>query len=395
MSGALLDLLRTARGAGMRISSAEAIDALQAAEAVGYDDRTTLRDALRLTLAKTQDDAVLFDDSFDAFFRREAPRKAEALDPASTAVAIEAAGQAVGLGDISLFTQTGLFTRRIMQALGDATYEEAPELAAQVRAHVEARLALNAPAQAREFRERRLLTTRIGAIERRDLAQLRVMVRMLAKRLATRLTRRRKRAQRGQLDLRRTLRRNFGHDGVPFRLAWKHRPIAKPRLFAVCDVSGSVAGVSRLLLTFLHVLADLLPDTRCFAFAGELVEVSDLMAAGEPDQAIGAVLDRIGHQSTNYGRSLEDFATLCLDRVDRRSTVIILGDARGNYAPPRVDLLRRVQQRARQVIWLNPEFPTFWGSGDSDMLLYRPFCARVLSCGTLRQLDRALSEILP
>jgi len=396
VSGALRDLLRTARGAGVRISTAEAIDAVQAAEAVGYDDRMTLRDALRLTLAKTQDEAVIFDDCFDAFFRRDpvVAQTKELPDAASAAVAIEMAGQAVGLGEISLFTQTGMYTRRIMQALGIEANDQAPELAAQVRAHVEARLALSAPAQARELRERRLSSTRIGDIDRRDLAQLRNMVRALARRLATRLTRRRLRARRGQLDIRRTLRRNLGHDGVPFRLAWKQRPMAKPRIFALCDVSGSVAGASRLLLMFLHVLADVLPDTRCFAFSGHLVEVSDLLAESEAGEAISSVLEKIGFLSTNYGRSLEDFCDICLDRVDRRSTVIILGDGRGNHAPPRVDLLRRIQSQARRVIWLNPEFHNFWGSGDSDMLLYRPFCARVLSCATLRQLDRALSEIL-
>jgi uncharacterized protein with von Willebrand factor type A (vWA) domain len=297
----------------------------------------------------------------------------------------------VGLGGISLFTQTGLFTRRILDILGD----DRPELADQVRAHVEARLALNAPAQLRALQERRLMTTRVSEIERRDLDRLRLMVRALAKRLASRLARRRTKARRGTLDIGRTLRRNLGYDGVLFHLAWKQKPIARPRIFALCDVSGSVAGVSRLLLMFLHSLADEVPDTRCFAFSGTLIEVSGMLADNDPGAAIAAVMDRIGYLSSNYGQSLEDFAGLCLERLDRRSTVIVLGDARGNNTPARADLLRQIHQRAGRVVWLNPEFHTFWGSGDSDMLAYKPFCDQVLPCATLRQLDRALSDIIP
>jgi uncharacterized protein with von Willebrand factor type A (vWA) domain len=375
----------------MQISTAESIDAITAAEAVGYDDRNTLKDALRLTLAKSLDDGALFDACFEQFFRREAPpASSPPTDAAAAAVAIEAAGQAVGLGGINLFTQTGLFTRRIVDQLGQDT----PDLVQQVRAHVEARLALNAPAQARALQERRLLTTRIGDIDRRDLERLRLMVRALARRLATRLARRRRRARSGQLDIGRSLRSNMAHDGIPFRLAWKRKPITRSRIFALCDVSGSVAGVSRLLLMFLHTLRDELPDTRCFAFSGTLVEVTGVMADTDPEQAINDVMQTLGYHSSNYGRSLQDFTRAALDHLDHRATVLIAGDARGNNTPARADLLRAMQQRAGRLIWLNPELPTFWGSGDSDMLLYRPFCDRILPCATLGQLDRALSEVV-
>jgi uncharacterized protein with von Willebrand factor type A (vWA) domain len=91
---------------------------------------------------------------------------------------------------------------------------------------------------------------------------------------------------------------------------------------------------------------------------------------------------------------LQDFTRAALDHLDHRATVLIAGDARGNNTPARADLLRAMQQRAGRLIWLNPELPTFWGSGDSDMLLYRPFCDRILPCATLGQLDRALSEVV-
>jgi uncharacterized protein with von Willebrand factor type A (vWA) domain len=46
------------------------------------------------------------------------------------------------------------------------------------------------------------------------------------------------------------------------------------------------------------------------------------------------------------------------------------------------------------VIWLNPEYRTAWGTGDSDMLRYRPFCHVATVCNTLRHLERVVTDIL-
>ena len=82
--------------------------------------------------------------------------------------------------------------------------------------------------------------------------------------------------RRGQLDLRRTLRANAGHGGVPFTLAFKHRRRDKPRVVVVCDVSGSVAAQVRFLLLFLYSVAEVLPKVRAFAFSSHLGEVTGL-----------------------------------------------------------------------------------------------------------------------
>ncbi len=99
-------------------------------------------------------------------------------------------------------------------------------------------------------------------------------------------------------------------------------------------------------------------------------------------------------RSTDYGQSLEDFCALHLNDLDRHTTVIILGDARSNYVNPRIDLMRQVQQRARAVIWLNPEPETFWSRGDSEMERYRRFCHVAKTCNTLNQLERIIEDVL-
>ena len=109
---------------------------------------------------------------------------------------------------------------------------------------------------------------------------------------------------------------------------------------------------------------------------------------------IMASLQTIGFQQTDYGKALEDFCDNHLARVDRRTTVIILGDARSNFADPRLDLMYLIQQRARAVIWLNPEPESYRGEGDSVMHRYERFTHVARHCNTLGQLERIIEDVL-
>src|SRR4029078_8271495 len=64
---------RAARGAGVRLSPAESIDAMRAVSKIGFADRTILRDTFLLTLAKSQDEKKALGDCFDLFFDQPEP----------------------------------------------------------------------------------------------------------------------------------------------------------------------------------------------------------------------------------------------------------------------------------------------------------------------------------
>lgn len=418
----------------MRISAAETLDALLAAEAVGLADRQVLKDSLTLTLAKTVEEKRIFETTFDRYFQREQPAvqgeqvaeaaSAEGLpdlanlllagDQARIATAMEAAAEGVGASNITLFTQTNLFARRMLDRMGlpalereitarkregEAALAERLEqaraaLGAQARAYMERQLALFAAGTTRETRERALRTVRLSAMDRRDVARMRTLIRDIAKKIATRYSRRRWEARRGALDARRTIRRNMGHDGVPFRTVWKRTRIDRPRVMVLCDVSGSVAPVAHFLLMFVHSLADVLSGIRSFAFSSSAVEVSELLARHDIDKASEKIMEAAGFGSSDYGRSLSAFADIALSAITRDTTVIVLGDARGNRNEPRVDIMKSIFDRAARVIWLNPEPAALWGSGDSDMLRYQPYCHQVTSCNTVDQLERVMDELL-
>jgi hypothetical protein len=440
----LEEFLRALRGSGLESGLSERLDAYQAAVLVGPDDRGRLREALGATLAKTAEQRALFDQVFERFFtfalfhpeageakdgaapERAAPaegpadallRMIETGDRAGLARRLRQAEEAVGLAGGWLPTQRGLYTRRMLEAMGapalaaeQAELEAAAaggsapaqarharlrrgreRLFAEVRGYVAERLQLNGSASLEQLRDGLMTDTPLARIDRRDFERMRRLVQRLARRLAARHARRQRR---GRLDLRRTLARNAPYGGVPFETCWRRRRIDKPRLIVVCDVSRSVQAHARFLLLLVYGLRELLPELRSFAFTDHLVDISARFDADPPQLAIERVLDQVGGSGTNYGSMLRDFAARELPGVDRRSAVIFLGDARNNRAAPETAVLRSLQQRARRVVWLNPEPRSHWGLGDSEMLRYAPCCDAVHECGTLGQLARAVDNLL-
>jgi uncharacterized protein len=226
------------------------------------------------------------------------------------------------------------------------------------------------------------------------MERMKAAVARLAKKLAARHTRRQRRLLRGRLDLRRTLRANAGHDGVPFTLAFKHRRRDKPRIVAVCDVSGSVAAHVRFLLLFLYALHDAVGDLRSFAFSNRLKDVTAPLETLPFDDAMALILKEVGYGSTDYGQAWVDLHDRFSDSIDRRTTLIVLGDGRSNHSDPRLDLFAALAARAKRVLWLCPEPAGRWGSGDSEILRYRPFCTTLTHCATAADLERTLDEAL-
>lgn len=332
-------------------------------------------------------------------------------------MAISAAGQRVNVHQIELFTQKGLYTRRILDAMGHAELQQEiftltasdaiPDrrlaqdlgrrrdwLRERVRDYVEHQFLLHADVTGRRLRESLLRNLRLSTLEQRHHRMLQDLVHRMARKLVAAYSRRRKVFRRGQLHVPRTLRRNMKYDDAIFDLHWKSVKADQPKVFTICDVSGSVANYARFMLMFLYSLEEVLPKVRSFAFSSDLGEVSDLFARNDIDDAIALALRQYGNGSTDYGQALADFRKLCLDEIDKRTTVIILGDARNNYGDARTDVLKEIYDRARRVIWLNPESRAIWNTGDSEMRHYSPYCHQVDECSTLTQLERVVSRLL-
>ncbi len=445
MQHTLEEFLRALRAADVRVSPAEAIDAARTVSTVGYADRELFKDALCATLAKSRDEVARFDATFETFFTRDrltlppppegdqgategegAPGVAESPlaqmllqgDASAVAQAMEAAAERAGVAEIRLSTQRSRLTRRLLDEMGLAEIEQIianarkmPEtqglaarldiarkaLAAEAQRYVERQHELYASGSGKALREEMLAKRALnadGGIDPVDLAMMQALVKRMAKRLADRYSRRRHRANKGHLDVRKTLRKSMAHGGVPFEIEWKIKKVDKPSIVAICDVSKSVAAAAQFLLTFLYSLNDVVDHLDAYAFSGRLIPVNAILDENGVEGAILKVLQTIGFQQTDYGKALEDFCDNHLDRVDRHTTLIFLGDGRSNFADPRLDLMHLIQQRARAVIWLNPEPESYWGQGDSVMHRYERFTHVAKSCNTLGQLERIIEDVL-
>ncbi len=369
--------------------------------------------------------------------------------PAGTALslALARAAQAVGVDDIRFQTQTAYFSRRMLEQLGIAALEarllqrlgeaaadasrraaggplanskneaggdaganppslthaqaEAQTLQAardalqrQAAALAQQRFELYGRGATEAFMTDVLVHRPLGRLAPGDMQRMKAAVQRMAHRLATRYSQRRRQQWHGKLDMRRTLRANAGHDSVPFHLAWRFKRRDRPRIVAICDVSGSVAQNVRFLLLFLYALQGVVDDLRSFAFSNHLRDIGAALEQLPFDAAMAQVIDQVGGGATDYGQALVDLRDRHWPTIDHRTTVLVLGDGRSNHANPRLDIFAELAQRARRVVWLCPEPVGRWGSGDSCMLQYRPLCSHVSHCSTAADLERAIDDAL-
>ncbi len=248
------------------------------------------------------------------------------------------------------------------------------------------------------FRRESLLEKSFYNLTEDDLRRLREVVQRLAQKLKSVITMRRKRERRGKFDLKTTMRRNMAHGGVPFELVFKQRKKEKPKLVVLCDISSSVANVSRFFLQFIFSLQDCFTKVRSFVFVAELGEVSQLFRDHDIFDAIDLALDGgeviNPYTRSNFGMAFHTFWRDFLSAIDNRTTVVVIGDARNNYNDPRAWCLREVHSKAKNVIWINPEAPGAWGFGDSVMDKYLPYTDVAEECRNLKQLTRLVDKLV-
>ncbi|HZA56894.1 MAG TPA: VWA domain-containing protein, partial [Candidatus Udaeobacter sp.] len=231
-----------------------------------------------------------------------------------------------------------------------------------------------------------------------DIRRMNDAVARLAQRLKSRLSVRRKKAARGRFNVKETLRKNLQYGGVPFNIQIDRRKKTKPQVMILCDISDSVLNASRFMLQFVYSVQDLYAKVRSFVFVSDIGEVTKLFEENEIHRAVetalkGDVIDVFSH--SNFGRAFEKFYKNYFAAVTSKTTVLIIGDGRNNYNRPNGWVLKEIQQKAKQLIWLNPENQITWGVGDSEMPCYAPYCDVAEECRNLSQLSRIVDLIAP
>ena len=379
MRARILDFVQTLRArGGVEVSVAESLDALVAVAAVGVE-REPMREALAAALVKHEADRPAFDRLFDQAFplvggAEEGRRRRRARGAGGGAVPT-GAGRGAGDGGRSRL-------RDEREERGErATHGHGREASPGAEARHAGRVG-------RAARARRLLALPFREFTSRDVEEARELVRELGARLRGRLARRERQARRGRVDFRRTIRHSMSSGGVPVRPRFRARRPGRPDLVALCDLSGSVAAASELLLGLIAPAADHFRRVHLFAYVDRLCPVSIEHGHVAP----GGPLDL--HARSDFGRVLVELWERQRARLTRSALLLVLGDARNNRLPPRADLLRAIADRVQRIVWLVPEPRARWDTGDSVLGMYAPVCEAVVECVDVGALVRAVRQAL-
>jgi uncharacterized protein with von Willebrand factor type A (vWA) domain len=448
----LVEFVGALRERGIPAGPSETVDAAAVLEVLGLADRERMRAGLAAALVRRGGQRVVFDAAFDIYFpvgvgapeqvrngdgAPDVDRLRDALAAALQADDANAMAQVAGSavdqlgrygsgsgpgGGFSAFQtldrlapQTLLV--RVLAAIragapADETFTERLERD-EIRARIDRFRGMvrgEALRRAAELRGRERIS-RHGipqaadqvdflVASRAQLAELRRAVHPLSRKLATRLAAKRRRHNRGQIDVRRTVRRSLGTGGVPLRPAYRKRRPARPEIVLICDMSGSVAGFANFTMLLVQALRDQFSKVRVFAFIEAMDEITHLVDAGSADPAhLGARIVSEAHLTvfdghSNYGRALRDFTQRYPDAVGPRTSVLILGDARTNGGDPNLAALRGIITPARHAHWLNPERTALWSTGDSEARAYATLLP-MHECRNVRQLGDLVTRLLP
>ncbi|MBX3014433.1 MAG: VWA domain-containing protein [Caldilineaceae bacterium] len=452
----MIQFIAALRAGGVRVSLAESADAMRAVEDLGVQNRDAFKLSLRATLIKEASGIPTFEELFPLFFgNAEVPPMTDAMEDMTPEEAqmmaqamrmlneqmrqmmekllrgqqlseqeLRQLGQMVGLNRMDdmryrdwmaqrmlramrfkevqdamkemmeLLQQMGMSKER-MEQLRELLRANQKALQEQVGQYAGQQIAENMSERPPETGADELMDKPFQALSDSDMDKLRKEMQRLANRLRSRIALRQKRAKTGQLDAKATIRTNLKHGGVPIEIRHRDHRL-KPKLVVICDISTSMRHCSELMLSLVHALQDLITKTHAFAFIDHLEYISPDFVGRQADEAIHQVLIRMppGHYSTDLGYSLTNFSRDYLDTVDSRTTFILVGDGRNNYNNPQLEIFKDIARRSRRTIWINPEPPMMWGSGDSDMLHYVPLCDHVVVASTLGELAQAVDQLL-
>ena len=359
----ILHFARALRRAGMSVGPGQVVDAVEAVKVTGLRSRQEFYWVLHGLFVKSRTDSMLFDQAFHVFWRRRA------LIEEMMSMMLPEARRAPSSA------RSGPGARRISEALLGQK-DLAPK---QAESEVEFNAGLtwsdDDVLRSRDFEQ---MSSEEQALARASMARMVMPMRPFA-------TRRYRPDSAGPvLDMRASLKAGVRAGGEAVVLRRKARRRRLPPLVALCDISGSMAGYSRMFLHFLHCLTHHHDRVHSFVFGTRLTNISRRLKARDIDQALADIGDDVEDWSggTRIGACLKDFNRQWSRRVlGGRATVLLITDGldRGDLREleTQTALLARSCHR---LIWLNP------------LLRYDRFEARA---GGVRTMLRQVDEFRP
>ena len=433
----LYDFIDVLRDARVAISTDEVLQLFNALHHVPVSQRPVFKQTLQTSLIKDYTDIPIFDQCFERFFKNLPTEEDDLLlrnralqnlgdedmenleqniddflstideadfirdNPADILPMLldeleQGEGGGGGLG--MLFSMArGSLTQG--QGMGDnpAPGEEEGAAAEFLIQLIRERMERRRIGQDIQEREDFLFNRNIYQLTPEEIREMRELIRRFGQKLKSRISLRKKRVKHGGIDIKRTLRKALQYDGIPFKISYKDRKIDRPQLVILCDVSGSVSQYTRFMLLLTHTLQSLFGKVRAFAFISCLVEITDLFMEMDPERAINSIFsdtDFTYGWGSNYGQSFDQFIDNHSDALNRKTTVLILGDARNNNQDPGLESLLKIKEKSRHIFWLNPDRKHLWGWSDSLATFYEHYCTEMREVNSFRNLSDFIDQLL-
>jgi len=338
---------RALRRAGLPIGPGRVLDAVRAVEVAGFTERADFYWTLHACFVNRPEQRAVFDQVFRLFWRdpRYLDHMMSLLLPAVHGVQEERAAAAA--------------EKRAAEALLDGARPDLPKRSEAPPEETEIEIDASATMSAEERLRRldfELMSVTEVAEAKRMLARLSLPVRPL-------VTRRAMAAQGGrQIDMRRSLRGSLRQGGEITRLALKKPRPRWPNLVVLCDISGSMSQYSRLVLHFIHAVANRRGQgwarVHGFTFGTRLTNITRHLRTRDVDAALAAAGAEAQDWSggTRIGACLGDFNRDWSRRVLGQGAVVLLitdgldRDDAGLLAAQ----MERLHLSCRRLIWLNP-----------------------------------------
>ena len=407
---------RMLRLAGLPVSPKETEDACKILIGLGFEDRETVKTALRTVFAKSREEQHTFDRTFDGFFLSEEAMKAQATEDALEQRRLEMEKRKAA-EDLQLNGQPMDFTedertayaslpqedkeklRKFMNRFRDNA-ERNPELYSNFIHSVFAKSIMEQQMRMEDAAvgcadmdpDMGLLFREISQFQDNEIPKAIAVIQKIAQQLNAELTAKRKNRGRGsKLDFRRTIRKGLETGGSFYRLAYKKKRNRRKHLVLLCDVSASMIQFSEFALRFIQALDHVSESSRTFLFSEEIVE-ADAFSLQNMDLFRNYVRTTgIYGRGTDLGAALERLCTAQPAALNAATTLLILSDAKTVDEQRALYWLQEAKRQAGRVLWLNPIPENKWPYLRSTQI-FSSFTT-MISCSTLRSLAAACRRV--
>ncbi|MEL6283840.1 MAG: VWA domain-containing protein [Pseudomonadota bacterium] len=338
----ILHFARALRKAGMPVGSGRVIDAVHAVEAAGFSRRRDFYWTLHACFVSRAEHRALFDATFKLFWRDP-----QLMEKMMSVLMREADVPPEDREKKAAET-------RAQEALaGDQPPPSLEEEGEEIEFDATFTVSDEERLQAMDFEQ---MSTREIAAAKQAIARLSLPVDPI-------VSRRLRPASSGSVpDWRATLKASIRSGGAPSPLQMRERRTRWPNLVAICDISGSMSGYSRMLLHFLHAVSNRKgagwAKVHSFVFGTRLTNVTRHLATRDVDEALAAAGAEVEdwEGGTRIGACLHAFNRDWSRRVLGQGAVVLLitdGLDRDDAAALEKEA-ERLRLSSRKLIWLNP-----------------------------------------